>query len=59
MVLRDKNVMVLEASNNMGRQVFSEYVKSLQSKVGVALTSQFLMYVMAKSKISDEIAEVS
>lgn len=59
MVLRDKNVMVLEASNNMGRQVFSEYVKGLQSKVGVALTSQFLMYVMAKSKISDEIAEVS
>lgn len=48
--------MILEASNNFGALIFKEYVKQLRSKVGVAFNSQFLMFVMAKSPETDEIA---
>ena len=34
-------------------------MKGLQARVGVALTSQFLMYVMAKSKEADQLTEIS
>ena len=58
MVLRERNFMVLEASNSIGRQTFREYVRGLEGRVGVALTSQYLMYVMAKSREAGELAEI-
>jgi hypothetical protein len=52
-VFKDKNFMVLEPSNNIGKVIFKDYIKQLRSKVGVAFNTQFLMYVMAKSPESD------
>lgn len=52
-MLRDKNLMILEPSNSIGAQTFKEYIKQLKSRVGVAMNSQFLMYVMAKSPFAD------
>jgi hypothetical protein len=48
--------MVLEPSNSIGGVIFKEYIKQLKNKVGVAFNSQYLMYVMAKSETSDQIA---
>ena len=39
--------MVLEASNSIGKQTFREYSDLLGSRVGVAMNSQFLMYVIS------------
>jgi hypothetical protein len=51
--------MVLEASNSTGAAVFKEYVKQLRAKVGVAMNSQYLMYVMAKSEHSDQVEVIN
>jgi hypothetical protein len=50
MALRDKDVMILEASNNIGRVTFKEYAKALKTKAGVAISKEFVMYVMGKSE---------
>ena len=57
-MLEEKNVMVLEPSNNIGGVIFKDYIKNLRNKVGVAFNSQFLIYVMAKSADSDKIARI-
>ena len=53
--LLEKNVMTLEASSNIGRETFKEYIPHLKSKAGVAVSKDFIMYVMSKSEFSDEI----
>jgi hypothetical protein len=39
--------------------IFREYVKQLRAKVGVAMNTQFLMYIMAKSEDSDKIEPIN
>ena len=57
-MLNERHTMVLEASNSFGSQTFQEYVQQLKSKVGVAMSSQFLMYVMAKGEQADSIERI-
>ena len=57
-VFKDKNVMILEPSNNIGKLIFKDYIKQLRNKVGVAFNTQFLMYVMAKSPEADQIQPI-
>ena len=61
MALKEKNVMVLEASNSIAKGNFKEYVNQLknQGKAGVAMNSQHLMYVMAKSPEADLIEPIN
>lgn len=47
--------MILEPSNYIGAEIFKEYIRQLRTKAGVAMNSQYLMYVMAKSPESDQI----
>jgi hypothetical protein len=58
-VLKERNSMILEPSNSTGVAIFKEYVKQLRSKVGVAMNTQFLMYIMAKSEDSDKIEPIN
>lgn len=51
--MKEKNVMVLLPSNNISSNIFKEYINQLKSKVGVAMNSKHLMYIMPKSAESD------
>ena len=59
MALRDKNVMILEASNNIGKETFKEYARNLKSRAGVAVSKEFLMYVIGKCEQSDAIEPIN
>lgn len=56
--LKEKHTMVLEPSNTISLSVFKEYIKHLKSRVGVAMNSRHLMYVMPKNSDSDQIHEI-
>lgn len=57
--LKDKHTMVLEPSNNISLGIFKDYIRQLNSRVGVAMNSKHLMYVMPKSADSDKIQHIS
>lgn len=50
--------MVLEPSNSISSAIFKEYIKQLRTRVGVAMNSKHLMYVMPKSNDSDQIQSI-
>ena len=53
MVLKEKNVMTLEISNSTGKTVFKDYTKNLKKRAGVAMSKDYLMYIMGKCEQSD------
>jgi hypothetical protein len=50
--------MVLEPSNSISSAIFKEYIRQLRTRVGVAMNSKHLMYVMPKSCDSDQIQPI-
>ena len=50
--------MVLEASNNFGNAIFKDYIRHLGDRVGVAMNSQYLMYIMGKGEHSESIEKI-
>lgn len=57
--MKEKNFMVLEPSNNISSGIFKEYIKQLRSRVGVAMNSKHLMYIISKSEESDQIEPIN
>ena len=51
--------MVLEPSNNISSGVFKEYIKQLKNRVGIAMNSKHLMYIMPKSAECDKIEPIN
>lgn len=58
MVMKDKNFMTLEPSNNISGTTFKEYIRQLEGRVGIAMNSKHLMYIMPKSGESDKIEPI-
>jgi|LakMenEpi03Aug12_release.lakeMendotaPanAssembly.Ray.scaffolds.fasta_scaffold2290725_1 hypothetical protein len=50
--------MVLEPSNSISSAIFKEHIRQLRTRVGVAMNSKHLMYVMPKSYDSDQIQPI-
>lgn len=57
MAVRDKHTMVLEGGSKMGRQTFEEYRRALRERAGVAMSKEYLMYLMGKGPGSDRFEE--
>ena len=53
--MKEKATMIIEPSSSIYEAQFRDFIKALRSKVGVSFTSNLLMYVMSKSKESDDI----
>lgn len=57
--MKEKSIMVLEPSNSISSGIFKEYIRQLKSRVGVAMNSKHLMYIISKSAESDLIEPIS
>ena len=57
--MKDKNLMVLEPSNNISSGIFKDYIKQLKNRVGIAMNSKHLMYIMPKSAECDKIEPIN
>ena len=55
---KEKTVMILACGSKIHEPLFSLYLKALKGRAGVSSTPHSLMYILAKSKESDEIQEI-
>lgn len=58
MILKEKTTMILACGSPIHEPLFKEYLRALKGKAGVSSTPHSLMYILTKSKESDEIQEI-
>lgn len=57
-VRKEKTAMILACGSKIHESLFNLYLRALRGKAGVSSTPHSLMYILAKSKESDEIQEI-
>jgi len=55
LIVKEKTAMILACGSSIHEPLFKEYLRALRGKAGVSSTPHSLMYIMTKSKESDEI----
>lgn len=60
MILKEKTTMILACGSPIHEGLFKEYLRALKGRAGVSVSSSSsaLMYILTKSKESDEIQEI-
>ena len=58
MILKEKTTMILACGSPIHEPLFKEYLRALKGRAGVSSTPHSLMYILTKSKESDEIQEI-
>ncbi len=51
--------MVIEPTNSISEATFKGYRTMLKDKVGVAMTSKYVIYIMGKSDAADELEKIT
>lgn len=57
-ILKEKTPMILACGSSIHETLFKEYLRALKGKAGVSSTPHSLMYIMTKSKETDEIENI-